>query len=172
MQNLRDQLLQAGAITKEQKQRTEQEKRRQRKQHNKAQLDNATQAQRRQAYEAKLAAQRNADRERAAAQQAERDAKETSLQIRHLIEYWKVPEDPTGARRWYFATRSNTIRYLYVSEPLAARLETGALAIVEHPEAPETPYVLVDREAAVQLGRIDPQYVCFHNTVPPSASDP
>jgi uncharacterized protein YaiL (DUF2058 family) len=163
MQNLRDQLLKAGMVTKEQKQRTDLEKRRQRKQHGKGQRDDTPQAQR-QAYEAKLAAQRAADRERAAAQRAASEAKEKRLQIRHIIEYWKVPEDSAGTRRWYFVTRDRTIRHLYVSAPLAERLEAGALAIVERPDEQETSYVLIEHEAAEQIGRLDPQYVRFHNT--------
>jgi uncharacterized protein YaiL (DUF2058 family) len=172
MQNLREQLLKAGMVTKEQKQRTDQEKRRQRKQHGKGKRDDTTQAQQRQAYEAKLAAQRAADRERAAAQRVAAEAKETRLQIRHIIEYWKVPEEPGGTRRWYFVTRDQTIKYLYVSAPLAERLEAGELAIVERPDEQETPYVLIEHEAAEQIGRLDPQYVRFHNIATAAEASP
>jgi uncharacterized protein YaiL (DUF2058 family) len=166
MQSLRDQLLKVGVITKQQKHQIEQEKRRERRQLKKGYLDDVTQARQRQAYEAKLEAQRAADRQRAAAQRAQQEAKEKRLQIRHIIDYWQVPEEPAGTRRWYFTTRHNTIKYLYVSEPLAAQLGTGALAIVERPDETDTPYTLVDHEAAKLIARIDPQYVRFYNDEP------
>ena len=53
MQNLRDQLLKTGIITKGQKQQVEQDKRRERKQLKKGQSDEIAQAQQRQAYEAR-----------------------------------------------------------------------------------------------------------------------
>ena len=166
MPSLRDQLLRAGMITKEQKRQVDQEERRERKKHQKGQAEEATQAQQRQAYEARLEAQRAADQQRTAAQRTQLEAREQRLQIRHIIAYWRMPTEPVGTRRWYFATRSNTIKYLYVSEPTASQLSHGALAVVEYPEELETPYILIDREAATLIARIDPQYVRFHNEEP------
>lgn len=163
MQNLRDQLLKTGIINKKQKRQAEQSKRRERKQHQKGQFDEIAKAQQQQAYATKLAAERAANQERAAAQHAEQEAQEHRLQIRHLIDYWQTPEDSTGERRWYFITPHNTITYLCVSDPLAAQLTAGDLAIVARPDTPGRPYALVDREAAALIARIDPQYVCFHN---------
>jgi uncharacterized protein YaiL (DUF2058 family) len=166
MQSLRDQLSKAGIVTKEQKRQVEQQKRRERKQHKPGQVEERLQEQQRQAYEARLQAQRLADQQRAAEQSAQRAAHEKRLQIRHIIEYWKILPEPAGTRRWYFTTRQNTIKYLYVTEPLAAQLSRGALAIAEYPEALDTPHVLIDQEAAVMIRRIDPLYICFHNTDP------
>jgi uncharacterized protein len=164
MQNLRDQLLKTGLINKGQKQQIEQEKRRERKQLKKGQADEIAQEQQRQAYEARLEAQRAADRERAAAQRAQLEAKEKFLRIRHITDYWRL-EEPSGTRRWYFVTRNNVVKYLYVSEPLGLQLSTGTLAIVERPEEFEEPrYVLIEREAAELVARVDPTYVRFHNT--------
>lgn len=169
MQNLRDQLQKAGLINKQQKQQVEQDKRRERKQHRQAPLTD--QAQQQQAYEAKLVAQRAADRERAANQRAELETKEKRLRIRHLIDYWAVPVESTANRRWYFTTRHNIITYLYVPESAAAQLGTGALAIVEHPEEADTPFILVDHEAAALIAGIDPQYVRFYNQRPADDRD-
>src|SRR5215510_1605801 len=164
MQNLRDQLLKKGLISKGQKQQVEQEKRRERKQLKKGQADDLAQEQQRQAYEARLEAQRVADRERAAAQRAQFEAKEKFLRIRQITDYWRL-EEPTGTLRWYFMTRNNVVKYLYISEPLSLQLSTGALAIVERPDELEEPrYVLIEREAAELVARIDPTYVCYHNT--------
>jgi uncharacterized protein len=165
MQNLRDQLLQKGLISKGQKQQVEQDKRRERKQLKKGQADELAQAQQRQAYEAKLEAQRTADRQRAAEQRALLEAKEKLLRIRHIADYWKLSEEPSGTRRWYFVTRNNIVKYLSISEPIGLQLSTGTLAIVERPEEFEEPrYVLIEREAAELVARIDPTYVRFHNT--------
>ena len=62
-------------------------------------------------------------------------------------------------------TRNNVVKYLSVSEPLGLQLSTGALAIVECPDELEEPrYVLIEREAAELVARVDPTYVRFHNT--------
>jgi uncharacterized protein YaiL (DUF2058 family) len=56
------------------------------------------------------------------------------------------------------------VKYFYVSEPLGLQLSTGTLAIVERPEEFEEPrYVLIEREAADLVARVDPTYVRFHN---------
>jgi len=163
MQNLRDQLLKTGLISKGQKQQVEQDKRRERKQLKKGQADELAREQQRQAYEAKLEAQRVVDRERAAAQRAQLEAKEKLFRIRQITDYWRL-EEPTGTRRWYFMTRNNEVKYLYISEPLGLQLSTGALAIVERPdEFEEARYVLIEREAAELVARVDPTYVRFHN---------
>lgn len=166
MQSLRDQLLKTGAISKAQKHRADHEKRRERKQHQKGQFDEITQEQQRQAYEARLEAQRAADRQRAAMQHAQQAAQEQRLQVQHLIDYWSVPVEPFGDQRWYFTTRQKKITYLSVSDPIATQLRTGALAIVERPDDTENPYSLVDHDAAELIKRIDPQYIRFYNTEP------
>jgi len=164
MQNLRDQLLKTGLISKGQKQQVEQEKRRERKQLKKGEADELAQEQQRRTYEARLEAQRVADRERAAAQRTQFEAKEKLLRIQHITDYWRL-EEPTGTLRWYFMTRNNVVKYLSVSEPLGLQLSTGALAIVERPDEFEEPrYVLIEREAAELVARVDPAYVRFHNT--------
>jgi len=164
MQNLRDQLLKTGLISKGQKQQVEQEKRRERKQLKKGQADELAQEQQRRAYETRLEAQRVADRERATAQRAQFEAKEKLFRIQHITDYWRL-EEPAGTLRWYFMTRNNVVKYLSVSEPLALQLSTGALAIVERPDEFEEPrYVLIEREAAELVACVDPTYVRFHNT--------
>jgi uncharacterized protein YaiL (DUF2058 family) len=56
--------------------------------------------------------------------------------------------------------------YLYVTEPIAAQLSSGALAIAEHPDRLDTSHVLVDREGAELIRRVDPQYIRFYNSDP------
>src|SRR5262245_23727653 len=165
MQNLRDQLLKTGLITKGQKQQVEQDKRRERKQLKTGQADEITRAQQQRAYDARLQAQRTADRQRAAEQHELLQAKEQLLRIQHIIDYWKLSEEPSGTRRWYFATQNKSIQYLYVSEPMALQLDTGTLAIVQYPGEFEEPrYLLIEGDAAALVARIDPTYVRFHNT--------
>ncbi len=166
MQNLRDQLLKAGLVTKQQKQQTEQDKRRERKQLKKGQAEELTQEQQRQAHAARLEAQRVADRQRAMEQRQQAEAKEKLLQLRHTIDYWKLSEEPRASRRWYFVTRQNLVNYLYVSEPTALQIRTGALAIVEHPDDVEPRYVLVERDAADVVVQVEPAYVRFYNREP------
>ena len=164
MPSLRDQLLKAGVATKKQKQQVEQEKRRERKRHKKGHVEDATLTQQQQAHAARMEAQRSADRQRAAAQRAALEAKERCLRIQHIIDYWHEPEEAQGTERWYFQTRQNTIAHIYVSAPVAARLEAGDLAIAERPDTEESPYVLVPREAAAYIVLIDQQYIRFTNS--------
>lgn len=166
MQNLRDQLLKAGLVTKQQKQQTEQDQRRERKQLKKGQVEELTQEQQRQAHAARLEAQRTADRQRAVEQRQQVEAKEKLLQLRHTIDYWQLPEEPKASRRWYFVTRHNVVKYLPVTAPTALQLRAGALAIVEHPDEAEPRYVLVERDAAEVVVHVDPEYVRFYNREP------
>jgi uncharacterized protein YaiL (DUF2058 family) len=166
MPSLRDQLLKAGVITAKQKRQVDQQKRREQKQHKPGHVEEVAQTQQRQAYEERLEAQRAADQQRAAVQRAHLEAREKCLQLRHIIDYWKVPVDSAGNRRWYFTTRDQTIKYLYVSGPTATQLGSGQLAIVEYPEGMDTPYVLIDHEAAELIAHVDPVYVRFHNREP------
>jgi uncharacterized protein len=163
MQNLRDQLLKTGLATKGQKQQVEQDKRRERKQLKKGQAEELAQEQQRQAHAARIEAQRLADRQRATELKQQVEAREKLLQLRHTIDYWKLSEEPRASRRWYFVTRHNIIKYLYVSEPTALQLRTGALAIVEHPDQVEPRYVLVERDAADVVAQVDAGYVRFYN---------
>ena len=165
MQNLRDQLLKKGLINKEQKQQVEHEKRQARKQLQKGQAEELTQAQQRQAYAERLEAQKQADRQRAAEQHKALEAREKRLQLRHVIDYWQVPEERYGAgtKRWYFVAPSGVVKYLYVSEPTALQLGSGALAIVERPDDGDSRYVLVERDAAEVIARVDMSYIRFHN---------
>jgi uncharacterized protein YaiL (DUF2058 family) len=166
MQSLRDQLSKAGVITKEQKRQAEQQKRRERKQDKPGRMEEKLQEQQRQAHEARLQTQRLADQQRATEQRTQRAVREKRLQIRHIIEYWTVPTELSGTQRWYFTTRQNTVKYLYVSESIAAQLSRGLLAIAEHPDALDAPHVLVDREAAELIRHVDPIYIRFHNADP------
>ncbi len=163
MQNLRDQLLKAGMATKQQKQQVEQEKRRKRKRNKKGQVEAEELAQQQQAYETRLEAQRETDRARAAAQRAELDAKEAQLRLQNIISHWQLPDEPNGNQRWYFKTRHNTVKYLYVSGSTADRLDSGDLAIVEDLSSEEENYVLVEIEAAEHIAPIDQQVIRFSN---------
>ena len=171
MQNLRDQLLKTGLVTKGQKQQVEQGKRRERKQLKKGQAEELTQEQQRQAHTARLEAQREADRQRALAQRQQVEAREKLLKLRHTVDYWQLPEEPKASRRWYFVTRHNVVKYLHVAEPTALQLRAGALAIVEHPDEVEPRYVLVERDAAEVVVHVDPDYIRFYNREPINTSE-
>jgi uncharacterized protein YaiL (DUF2058 family) len=164
MQNLRDQLLKTGLVTKAQKQQVEQEQRRARKQLKKGQAEELAQVQQKQAYEARLEEQRTADRQRVAAQRQVLEEREKILQIQHIIDYWGLPDERSGSRRWYFVTPQRIVKYIYVSEPTALQLSTGAIAIVERPDQAEPHYVLVERDAAEVVARVDSSYIRFYNT--------
>ena len=156
MQSLREQLLKAGLVSEGHKRHLRTTKPR-------GQAEEAMPVQQRQACKAELASRRAAEAQRAAAEQARREVQEKRLQIQHIVDYWSLPEEQTGARRWYFVTRNKTIRHLYVSDRTATQLSAGEVAIVERPDESEPRYVLVEREAAEYIARIDPEYIRFFN---------
>ncbi len=163
MQNLRDQLLKAGLANKQQKQQVETEKRRSRKRQKKGKAEEAVQEQQRLAHEARMEAQKTSDRERAAAQRAEIDAREKLLRLQNIIDYWQLDEEDRADRPWYFTTRHDTINHVYVSRSTANRLTAGDVAIVEHPQREDMRYVLVEHDAAAHIEPLDPDLVRFSN---------
>lgn len=161
MANLRDQLLKSGLASKKQVQQVEQSKRRDRKRQKKGQAEETALVKQRAAHAAKLEARKTADRDRATTQNAEREAKEKQQRLRQIIDYWQQTDDGWGDQRWYFISRHNKIKHIYVSDPIADRLTTGDIAIVEFPDSKEERYVLVDREAAEHIAPIDNLYIRY-----------
>lgn len=141
MQSLRDQLLKAGVVTKEQVTQVEAQKRPRRKK------------------------PKSRDNGRSKAGQAPNRMVDLSdpilLQIAQAIETNKVLEPTRGEHAFSFALRDGRIRKTFVTTATSKRLESGDLAIVEN-GAPDQ-HIIVKASAVAAITTADPEAVRFHN---------
>jgi uncharacterized protein YaiL (DUF2058 family) len=83
------------------------------------------------------------------------------LRILQAIEANRVREETQGEEQFFFPLRDGRLRKLFVNAETVARLESGGLAIVENGEAEK--HVLVLSEAVAAIRAVDPEAVRFHN---------
>jgi uncharacterized protein YaiL (DUF2058 family) len=74
----------------------------------------------------------------------------------------EVPLEP-GDTTFYFATRKGKVRRLEISKAQADRLEAGDLAVVERPEPARLEHSLVPKETAERIHGLFPNAVRFFN---------
>ena len=142
MQSLRDQLLKAGIVTKEQVTQVESQKRPRRKK----------------------SKNRDDGRSKAAANQPNRNvdlSDPTLLQIAQAIELHRVKEPTRGDHPFHFSLRDGRVRKMFITSATQKRLEAGELAIVENGSADE--HTIVKAKAIPAVTSADPEAVRFHN---------
>jgi uncharacterized protein YaiL (DUF2058 family) len=83
------------------------------------------------------------------------------LGVLQAIEAHRLREDTLGDEPFCFTLRDGRIRKLFVSPATVARLEAGALAIVEN--GADDHHLLVHAAAVEPIRAIDPEAVRFHN---------
>ncbi len=159
MQSLRDQLLKAGLVTKEQAQKAEGGANRRRK---------------------RRGGRSRAKGEGAAGDEnAQADAKPMKkpgdqpvnrmvdltvpgmLEIMQAVEAHRLREDVTGEVPFYFTLRDQRVRKLFVTHEISRGLEAGRLAIVENGAADQ--HIIVTAEAVSPIRAADPEAVRFFN---------
>lgn len=148
--NLRDQLLKAGVVSK--KKATQVERQEHRKQHlqKKGQKPAGTDAQQRAAAARAQAAKVERDRELNRQRQAEAEAKARTAAITQLIEQHQLPL-PEGDDYFNF-TAEGKVRRIAVNAALRSRLGRGEVVIVRH--AGRT--ALVPADVAARIRDLDP----------------
>lgn len=87
---------------------------------------------------------------------------ELNTRIRDLVKSAEVPLD-MGEVKFHFMTRKGKLRRLEISEAQAKLLEEGKLAVVERPEPAMIEHSLVPREAAEKLLPLSEKAVRFYN---------
>ncbi|MBM4378123.1 MAG: DUF2058 family protein [Deltaproteobacteria bacterium] len=92
-----------------------------------------------------------------ALQQQELDAK-----IRQAVKAGEVPLEP-GEVTFHFVTRKQKLRRLELSASQAKALEDGTLAVVERPEPGGIEHALVPAAVADQLALVSSKVVRFYN---------
>jgi uncharacterized protein YaiL (DUF2058 family) len=153
MHSLRDHLLKAGLVTKEQAARAEAEKSGKKK---------------------KRRPKKNGDQKQEmssavrSAQPLHRmiDLSDPQrLQLAQAIESHRVRGETKGEIAFNFTLRDGRIRKMFVSKEMQAGLEKGALAIVENGEVER--HIIVSAEALPAITVVDRDAVRFHNLAEP-----
>lgn len=85
----------------------------------------------------------------------------TTLAVMQAIERHRVRGETTGPVPFHFQLRSGKIRKLYINELTARKLESGAWAIVENGSSER--HVIVTRDAVRLVADADPGALRFFN---------
>jgi uncharacterized protein YaiL (DUF2058 family) len=91
-----------------------------------------------------------------------RKQRELDDKLRDLVQNNQIPTEP-GASTFYFVTRKGRLRRLEVSEAQAKQLEEGKLAVVERQEPAQIEHSLVLPEIAEKMLALFPKSVRFLN---------
>ena len=150
MQSLRDQLLKAGLVTKDQVTKVE------------AAEANKVRRKRRK-KPSKPAAERKATPEKRSAPPIRTvDLSEPGrLAVFQAIERHRVRGETRGEMEFYFKLRDGRVRKMFVSKEISGGLQSGRLAIVENGE-PEK-HIIVNCDAVAKIAEIDDGMIRFFN---------
>ena len=162
MSSLREQLLKAKLVTKEDVQKVERDKRKERKQMGaRGLMTEKDKEQQRQ--ELQRAEQALRDRDREQQRQQTLKQRETAAQAQDLIARAAVTQHIRGPRRFYYVNQDRRLPCLMVSDQTAGRLEQGELAIAELRQGAKVLTNIVPRETALKLLEVAPETVVFFN---------
>jgi uncharacterized protein YaiL (DUF2058 family) len=161
--SLRDQLLQAGVVTRKQKQAAERDLKRKRK-HKQSRRPSKKDLQREERQEAEQRRQAAIEEKlaRRSESQAEQAASARRLRANQIVEHHALLSRPGGV----------VLHRLDLPRKLAEQLRAGRLAVVYAQHFGEPTYRVVAQEVAVRLRSILPERVLFLNETPPDPEDP
>ncbi|MBS2031307.1 MAG: DUF2058 family protein [Deltaproteobacteria bacterium] len=151
MQSLRDKLLQAGVVSREQAD----------------QSAARAEAERRARKEKKAAPPPPAapvESEKERERRLNREAANRQKEIRALCDAHGI--DTTGEQTFFFRTRKRELRRMHLTPEQVAALEKGELAIVDRPNGNERPYALVPRNVAEQVLALEQKAIRFWAKAP------
>ena len=165
MQDLREKLLKAGLVDKQQARKAKTEKRRKKKEKKNAQKGGApseleVQKERYQQKLGQQAARARDLQQRLNEEQAQHEARE---RIRNLILTGALKKILGDDSRFHFVGRDRRIRRLTTTEEIAEGLTSGALAIVAFEDDAARDYRVVGVETARRLEELDPSVILFWN---------
>ncbi len=89
--------------------------------------------------------------------------KELLAEIHKIMEKGKIRNGIFGNKRFYFVTKTGKITYLEVSDDISKKLEQGAVAIVELPLAKTETFIIVNRNTADTIAKLDNRWIRFWN---------
>lgn len=164
MQSLRDKLLKAGAVSKKEARKAKTEARKKRKKGRQGEAEAAeVERQRREAFEAKKAAEAEAARAREAERQAEREAQELEVRLRQLTERHALPKIRGQDGVFYFVGADRRVRRFYSRFDVLEELMQGKLGIVVAPWDDHRDFRVVRREGLERLAELAPERILFWN---------
>jgi len=164
--SLRDQLLKAGLVTRKQATQVEQKQQRQQYRQTKGQKPAQTDAQRlasEQARAAKVARDRELNRQRA----EKADAKARHAEIRQLIDQHRLPPLEGEQFDYFNFVAGKKIRRIALNPDLRARLTRGELSIVRH----EGRSALVPADVAERIRERDERVVIAFSDAPAAVDE-
>lgn len=88
-----------------------------------------------------------------------RERADKQKQIRDLVEAGEVTD--RGAGVFHYRTRRKELRRMYLTAPQEQGLQSGDLAIVDRPNGNDRPHALVSREVAEQVLALDEKCIRF-----------
>jgi uncharacterized protein YaiL (DUF2058 family) len=164
MQNLRDKLLKAGAVSKKQARKARTETRQTRKKGRKGQeqADQLAQ-QRRDAYAAEQAKQAKEARERADEQKREQEHRALNAHLRQLTERHSLPRHTGQDAPFHFIGPTGFIRRFHTRFEILDELISGALGVVSLPGDVPRDYRVVRAEGLSRLAELAPHRILFWN---------
>ena len=149
MQSLRDKLLQAGLVTKEQ-------------------VDRAKEGAERKAKPpprpAQAAPPPPRESEKDKERRLNRELADRQKQVRAICDASEIIE--RGEVAFFFRTRRRELRRMYLLPAQMAALEKGDLAIVDRPNGQDRPHSLIPRAAADQILPLEPRAIRFWARAP------
>jgi len=163
MQNLRDKLMKAGAVSKKAARKARTEVRRQRKGHDAQGDANNTDQQKREAFAARQAAETAASRARELARQRDKEAQAEEDRLRQIIEQHRVVKDRGHDRPFHFVSVAGRIRRIHLNFDVAEDLGVGRLGIVLAPYDSRRNHRIVPVVALTRLAELAPQRILFWN---------
>jgi uncharacterized protein YaiL (DUF2058 family) len=171
--SLRDQLLQAGVVTRKQKQAAERDLKRKRK-HKQSRRPSKKDLQREERQEAEQRRQAAIEEKlaRRSESQAEQAASARRLRANQIVEHHALLSRPGPQRFWHPTPGGVVLHRLDLPRKLAEQLRAGRLAVVYAQHFGEPTYRVVAQEVAVRLRSILPERVLFLNETPPDPEDP
>ncbi|MCB9778463.1 MAG: DUF2058 family protein [Alphaproteobacteria bacterium] len=171
--SLRDQLLKAGLADKKKAGKLARDEKKARKQaqghkEKKKVVEAREQAARDAAADAAADARRDAARARREAQ----DARDRVRTVQNLLRDYRLRLRP-GNHRFFFRSPDGRLALrLDLSPSVAFDLRAGRLAIGWHGDPAEPDIVVVPRDTAERVARLEPARLLFFNQTPPDPDDP
>ena len=158
MGNLFDELRKAKLIDKKQAKRLAHEKRQEK---SRAVDVDADLQQKSKAHNRRLREQKEESREQASQQRAKQQKKERWAELKQQVAANALGDEARGSERWHFLTESGALPFIPVSGMTSRRLQAGEVAIVRDPNASWPRFVLVPRDLAFSLQKLEAGLVRF-----------
>ena len=173
--SMKDQLFQAGFLSKKELRKANQEAKRERRKKQggrkkKKVLAAEEKAQAEQKRSEKISALREDRQQREAARLQEARV----LQVFHILSHHRLQYRRADHPFWHLAADGKTLHKLFVPDSIALDIRSGRLAIVVIGDraANEPDYAVVPRDVALRVKGLEPERILFLNDEAPGSGDP